>query len=619
MEHGLNPLSSAGTDGASGDPDGDGLSNYEEWTLGADPMQFDGVILLGPNDLYDGGMLRLFGPGQGVQYRSLSTTRAKCGFEEFVQSEPPKRKFYNKSTMNDEYSYGWYGINAYNDHYITEGHYTAINVSDPLSCTQACNSSGSRTSDAFYELAGSGWPCSQHTHYEENWNDLPCGSEIIVHGTYRHPWDCVVENVQYSYNIGPFVPSGVTPTNPVYLEVSDDFSETEEEQNVVSYWHDFWSETLSEEYTTGQLLANALADLGRCDSLANLPWGEGRTWGGACGTNAAATAAFRDLSEDETQVALTTIGYRFRVANLQAGQIYRLNWVELFTPEGSTTSTVLRTRTATLRGTGGVQYIEDSRYVIEPPQTDGTVEPVPLKVEVVSVDATSDISPVKINYQLLPSGISLPSVTFTAPGITETRANVGGNFFFTYNQADLPEGNSTIQLAHLGNNTDLAVTRTSTGQGPANELVIATVLWEENGSAGYINIPITHNIMAEGYDRITYMGAPTLPGSYTLWVGGSSVKVETSPDYPIASINEKHKYHDSGGTYAEQFMTPDTGPTIPEATEYRKYFDSMDDRYFRPGLGLTGIARLDVVAFDDGGQTVFPLVLSNEEVDQTLE
>ena len=73
-----------------------------------------------------------------------------------------------------------------------------------------------------------------------------------------------------------------------------------------------------------------------------------------------------------------------------------------------------------------------------------------IKVEVVSVDATSDIGPTKINYRVIPSGVSIPSVTFTAPGMTETRANVNGDFFFTYNQSDLSYGSSEITFVVFG-------------------------------------------------------------------------------------------------------------------------------------------------------------------------
>ena len=142
----------------------------------------------------------------------------------------------------------------------------------------------------------------------------------------------------------------------------------------------------SSEYTTGMLLANGAGDLDHCGSLADIEWGRGRVWGGTnYVTRSAATAALRNLSSNEDQIAFTKIGYRFKVVGLQTGQIYRLNWVECFTPEGSTNTTVLRTRTMVFRGTSGTQSLESAEYAIDPPETDGVIEPVVLNVPKVDI------------------------------------------------------------------------------------------------------------------------------------------------------------------------------------------------------------------------------------------
>lgn len=622
-DNGLDPNDAEGNNGADGDPDNDGLTNAEEWKLRANPFQNEPVIILGPDDLYEEGLFRLFGPSPGVQYRSVSTIRTKCGFPEFTNeqyppSQPP-RYFLKKTSSTDfDYEDSWPLFPE-----SATGSQSDTVLYDPITCqtTNFCEGTASE-----YNFYVDGW---LETEKNGGWTA-----------------DCAFTGVWTSIHPSPYT-CGPEPCEPYILAWADPFaeaswglfvswselshtwdmtSELSNQEQVYSYSTETEetqgscteSISLSDEYTTTLLLNTALADLDRCDSLANIPWGEGRLWSSGCETNSSATAALRDLSTNETQVALTRIGYRFRVSGLQSNQIYRLNWLECFTPEGGGATVIQQARTAAFRGTGRIQAVEDSSYVIEPPPNDGTTEVVVFKVEIISVDATDDIGPTKINYKVTPSDISLPSATFTAPEMTETRANVSGNFFFTYNQSDLPEGDSTIRLSYLGSKTDLTATRTPTGKGPATELVIATIVEEENEQQVILPIPITHTLQAEGYDRITY-SASVVSGSYFLRVGGAAVKVETGPGYEIHLLHEKHKYQDNNGTYLEQFMTEDTGPTFPQSSDTLKYFDSTDDRFFRQGFGLEGIARLDVIAFEGDAGPVFPIALTNEEVDQDLE
>jgi hypothetical protein len=234
-----------------------------------------------------------------------------------------------------------------------------------------------------------------------------------------------------------------------------------------------------------------------------------------------------------------------------------------------------------------------------------------LSVDIVSVDATDDIGPTKINYRINPSGVSIPSMTFTAPGITETRADVSGDFYFTYNQSDLPYGESQITLEYLGCEAVLTVNKEGVGTGQTEEIIIATIPVDP----GWVHWPISHRL-SEGYARITYSGAPVLPDSYTLHVGGSHVTLEADETVTIDWAHEKHRYHDDDGTYNEQAMTLYTGgPTLPPTTAYRKFYDSTDDRFFIPGKNLEGIAQMESVSLDG----ILPLNLANENIDQELE
>jgi hypothetical protein len=202
-------------------------------------------------------------------------------------------------------------------------------------------------------------------------------------------------------------------------------------------------------------------------------------------------------------------------------------------------------------------------------------------------------------------------MTFTAPGITETRADVSGDFYFTYNQSDLPYGESQITLEYLGCEAVLTVNKEGVGTGQTEEIIIATIPVDP----GWVHWPISHRL-SEGYARITYSGAPVLPDSYTLHVGGSHVTLEADETVTIDWAHEKHRYHDDDGTYNEQAMTLYTGgPTLPPTTAYRKFYDSTDDRFFIPGKNLEGIAQMESVSLDG----ILPLNLANENIDQELE
>jgi len=239
-----------------------------------------------------------------------------------------------------------------------------------------------------------------------------------------------------------------------------------------------------------------------------------------------------------------------------------------------------------------------------------------VNVELVSVDATDDIGPTKINYRVIPSGASIPSMTFTAPGMTETRVNVSGDFYFTYNQSDLAEGENFVRLSYSGCNIDITVTKSPIPKGSATEIAVAWMPAEP----GYPPVPyaISHEIIAERYYRITYT-VPVISGSRTLLIGSSDVRVETDAAHPMAVIIEKHRYDDSEGSYCNKDMTMYTGDTIPQTTNYRKFFESSDNKFMKPNNGLKGIAKIWSIAFDEESGLVYPIWLENSEADQNLE
>ncbi len=314
------------------DTDGDGLSDGEEVDLlHTDPKVFNVIITLGPGDI-------------DVQTKLCSTNRYKCGFEEFLQSEPPKRKIYLTSTIEVDHLWGWEGVGGYSDYSISDHHEVVTRRQDARACTQACVSVGSVESAAHYEPGTSGWPCPQETHYEASWDETPCGSNIIVHGTFQKSQDCSISNVQYVFEVGDVYSPGVAATNPVRKEYSSYWQEPDEIDPFVYFNDSSVSDTLSDEYTTEELIQNALYDLNE-----NCDW-ESMEWGYA------PTSACRSLSLDERTIYLSRLNYRFVLNNSSNGAVSALTWVEVYRPE-SGAEEVTEVHAVKFSGNGGTIHI----------------------------------------------------------------------------------------------------------------------------------------------------------------------------------------------------------------------------------------------------------------------
>ena len=333
-QNNLNPNSSVGTDGANGDPDGDGLKNAEEQDLDTDPHGANQVNLLGFTNVT-------------LEYRNIESKRNKFGFTEYTNASTPPRYY-----LKENGTYYWL---------------TTQPQQEPPRETSAALTHMVDTNSG--EISG-GWT----GYYKQaNWNDQ-CDTYFFTNsssGNYR----------------GETLPRTLTQTHLYYLIDEDDYPETYLD---CSGYHDGPAHRyatctidLGNEYTTDLLLSLTTADLDNYGSLANIGWGEGRKWTPTGYVSCAvSTAALRDMrangfntNDIEYELSMAKIGYRFKTVNLQTGQVFRLNWAERFTPEGGGESSALRTLTAVIKGAGGTQYIENASYVIDPPETDGTIAP----------------------------------------------------------------------------------------------------------------------------------------------------------------------------------------------------------------------------------------------------
>ncbi|MDD5326714.1 MAG: choice-of-anchor Q domain-containing protein [Phycisphaerae bacterium] len=227
-----------------------------------------------------------------------------------------------------------------------------------------------------------------------------------------------------------------------------------------------------------------------------------------------------------------------------------------------------------------------------------------IKVEIVSVDA-SDPFNTKVNYRVLPQGTVISSATFIAPGKTETKYNLSGEFYFTYNQNDAGWGLNTIRLEYGDSGiVDCDVTKTSRMPSDAMEVLGAYFMVEGVGQRVY------NHSLRETYNSYTY--STTYSGK-TINTEHSTALIDFGQDYDsITEWTERHKYSWSGGESDWVEMTVAEG-LFPPNTAGRECSTAM---WCIP-VDLGGIAECIGLLLDYGGGTT-PGIITNAEVDRSM-
>lgn len=137
---------------------------------------------------------------------------------------------------------------------------------------------------------------------------------------------------------------------------------------------------LSEEFTTDDLLRQAMQNLSAFGGWTDQAWGEHRR--GTGGADGPATCALRRLSSDETRILLRQVRYALKVDRARADVAYRVRFTEVFEPDDSPGTEFLHEHVVVCPGAPGPLWISPEDAVLPPPPRNGRVRLDGVKIEI---------------------------------------------------------------------------------------------------------------------------------------------------------------------------------------------------------------------------------------------
>jgi len=240
-----------------------------------------------------------------------------------------------------------------------------------------------------------------------------------------------------------------------------------------------------------------------------------------------------------------------------------------------------------------------------------------VKLTATSVDASTPAS-TKVNYNLEPAGVTLPSATFTAPGKSEGKTKLSGTFYCTYDQGD-------VNWSYESNVKwyDITLTGTLPGGASITETIQVSRIWKTTPPATEV---VSAYFLVEGVGLRTYVHSlwelhhqadySITSSGKKAWVGESTALLHLGQDYEEISDlgwTETHKYTYAGGGTEFASMSTWSG-MLPENTRCK---EAKADMWLTP-TDLTGIARVQGLIYNYGGGVAPASYINNREVDRSI-
>jgi len=270
---------------------------------------------------------------------------------------------------------------------------------------------------------------------------------------------------------------------------------------------------------------------------------------------------------------------------------------------GSTTSVTFNTLSSS---TSDYKKVEVACDCADPPTAQVTANVIVTKdvdIEILNIDC-SDPANAKVNCRTIGGVASL--VVCSAPGTSDYKANVSGDFYFVFNQANVTD---THEIS-IQTDDDLIIPD-ATDECTAVREHVVTPTAMETLTAYFITegvgVRLYSHELYEVYDKyeysVSYSGEPRRTSHST-----SLMDIKKLTD-SISSWQEQHKYNFTSW----QLMSSGSGMHLPEYAV--KAIETVE---WAEASGLTGYADCTNLIWDTGNGYVPATPIVNSEVDRSM-
>ena len=428
----LDPLDSSD---ANSDPDGDQLSNREEFDLGTDINLSNSVVNVyfvnSTNWLTDGrrssggAETMFYATWTSLQAKAAATIRYKEGYPEYTStnltpSEPPKwylgeDYFYNGEGESSKtaYNISFHAIHVGNHHCCKEFDPNGW-PSSPTNhiCTGMLDTSLEQIGECYYDYDTMFYAFTNPSDLVP-WTQQLLWNTCDVTTTYEH----------VDYNASCCRPDAPSPyiISHTYAYISNNWNKWLLNYGMDQYdGYQVVQKTLSHEYTDDTLHFYTEADLVLISSWDVFDWGLRRFRENHRQTPDLESLPTNEyyscylMSTNHSSIQMQALHYRWALPTV-SGIVYRICWWEKFIPKDPSHPSNVVSKSITLLGTGDIEY---SRTLDLPPSAEeGHTHVVPmdevLKVEFVYQDETP------VGDETIVGGIEFTSVMPTIDNTTQ--------------------------------------------------------------------------------------------------------------------------------------------------------------------------------------------------------